>query len=177
MQLFFQKLSDEQLIAGPSVKVITKPTLHKCLSYALKSSEHLDENEIAQISQFCFDAISCPPAGSRNIVKDILDLIPRSQPKQSVYGDYIYEGPYHECCLMNDVLGFDEVVRLFDKDRRRHLFEHFFMPQDFRRCLERARNVKPNTQEFSSIVGNRLRAKASSHWNIWRILRGGKRTP
>jgi len=134
------------------VNVITKPTIHKCLSLALQSSEHLDENEIVQITQFCFDAISSPPAGSRNIVNDIMDLIPHSQPKNSIYPDYIHEDAYHECCLMNDVLGFDEVAQLFDKDRRRHLCENFFMPRDFRGCLERARKVKPNTQEFSSIV-------------------------
>jgi len=172
---YFQKLSNVQTGGGISARVITKPTLHRCLSLALQTSEHLYEQEIFQISQFCFDAICSPPDTASSPMTAFLDLIPNSRPKRHLDQDAIYEDAYHQCCLMNDILGFDEVAQLFDKDRTRHSCETFFMPRDFRTCLEQARRLTVGSEEYTHVVSSLASsAKTQSLENLADIMLGGE---
>jgi len=104
-----------------------------------------------------------------------LDLIPNSRPKRHLDQDAIYEDAYHQCCLMNDILGFDEVAQLFDKDRTRHSCETFFMPRDFRTCLEQARRLTVGSEEYTHVVSSLASsAKTQSLENLSDIMLGGE---
>lgn len=128
---------------------ISKRRMGERLKEAVRHrSSILDDGEVEQLVNFCFNAISNSSIyqGIRPSKSFFMQVIGKGREPEQKYREadaVINIDQFNIACSSTEPIGFEAIVELFDRDRSIRRLERFFMPpymQEYMREVDRARS-------------------------------------
>jgi len=139
------------------------------LKHILSKRSNLGTSEVNHMVDFCWTAVTTPHQKAKFLHEWFLKLCRRTfmraeQINEPMNQEYMDIDSYSNAIASNERIGFNELVKLFDSDRKRSCLEHIFTPVQVKESLKASKGAKhiqaiEHTEEHKALTARKQSTK------------------